>query len=157
MQKNYFDSWPRSWVLLFTSEALQMRIFSSPHEYDNLRIWISLHWNMFLILKLVLMPTNDNEARSESTNHSVAPPLRPRRRRQLHTNKSTQQAAGNMNYNIYFFIRTSGNPHLKRLSCKSQNPGPWLWIKIIFLHTRDTSPSRNSDMPFKSDALLRIY
>ena len=96
-RKINFDSWPRSWVLLFTSEALQMRIFSSPHEYDNLRIWISLHWNMFLILNLVLMPTNDNEARSESTNHSVAPPLRPRRRRQLHTNKSTQQAAGNMN------------------------------------------------------------
>ena len=94
VQKNYFDSWPKSWILLISSQALQMGIFLGPHKYDNALIWISLHLNMLLILNLVLMPTNDNEARSESTNHSVPPPLWERRRRQLHK-KQTHSSGGN--------------------------------------------------------------
>ena len=76
MQKNYFDSLPKSWSLIFIGQALQMRISWSPDEDANVQFKISLHLNMFLILNLVLMPTNDNGARSESTNHCVAPPLR---------------------------------------------------------------------------------
>ena len=48
-----------------------MGILLGPDKYDNALIWISLHLNMLLILNLVLMPTNDNEARSESTNPST--------------------------------------------------------------------------------------
>ena len=77
--------------------VIYMGILLGPDKYDNALIWISLHLNMLLIINLVLMPTNDNEARSESTNHSVPPPLRVWWCRRQHTNKSTQQVAGNIN------------------------------------------------------------